>query len=300
MDPTLKSKILSRLKDEISSYPPRMRLVAKYILDHPSDFGLDPVRVTAAKAGVSTYTLVRAAKHLGFDGFEDLRAPFRHALVSTTVFEARPDWIDAHRMKGGLGPVQADNALNALSIVQSSLQRQLPEEIEQAVNVMLAARHVYVTGFRASYALAYYFHYVGRMALPSLQLIPRHMSTAIDELNLSGPKDVMIAISVSPYSRETIEACKFAQQKGLRLILLSDSDVISPDLTPDHVFVASTVSTHHFACFSGLMAVAESLLAALVAKGGTSALERIKSYEDLRDEHAAYWVSPNRRAGPAG
>ncbi len=272
-----------------------MRLVAKYILDHPSDFGLDPVRATASKAGVSTYTLVRAAKFLGFDGFDELRAPFRHALISTTAFEDRPSWIDSHRSSGGLGPVQADNALNTIAIVQSSLERQIPEETEKAIDLMLSARTVYVTAIRASYALAYYFHYVGRMALPTLQLIPRHMNSAIDELNLAGPDDVLIAISVTPYSRETIEACKFAQDRGVKLIMITDSDIISANLHPRHVFVASTLSTHHFGSFSGLMAVSEMLLAALVAKGGDAARERIKSYEDLRDSHAAYWSAQKKR-----
>ncbi len=289
MDPTLKARVLGRLKDEIATYSPRLRVVAKYILDHPSAFGLDPVRVTATKAGVSTYSLVRAAHALGFDSFDDLRAPFRHALVSTTSYESRPDWIDQRRDEGPTGTIQADAALNALSIVQTSLQRQLTDETDRAVELMLGARNVYVTAVRASYGLAYYLHYVGRMALPSLQLIPRHMNSPIDELALSTPQDVMIAITVAPYSRETMEACRFAQSRGVRLLLISDSDIVSPELDPEHVFVATTLSTHHFACFTGLMAVIETLLASLVARGGEPARDRIKSYEDLRDSYAAYW-----------
>ncbi|SLN25779.1 putative HTH-type transcriptional regulator YbbH [Roseovarius albus] len=295
MDPTLKSKTLLQLKIEFSTFPPRMQRVAKYILDNQSDFGLDPVRVTASKAGVSTYTLVRAAKTLGFNGFDDLRAPFRHALVATTAYEERPEWIETQQSEGTLGPVQADSTLNTLSIVQHSLQRLDPVEVERAVETLLNARNVYITAVRASYSLAYYFHYVGRMALPSLQLIPRHMNSALDELTLASSSDVMIAITISPYSRETIEACKFAQSRGVKLIFLTDSDLISPDLIPEHVFAASTVSTHHFACFTGLMGIAESLLAALVSMGGTEARKRIKDYEDLRAANSAYWVRQKKR-----
>lgn len=82
MDPTLKVRTISRLKEELPALTPRLRTVAKYIVDHPADFGLDPIRETARKAGVSTYTLVRMSQQLGFDSFEDLRDPFRHALVS--------------------------------------------------------------------------------------------------------------------------------------------------------------------------------------------------------------------------
>ncbi len=129
------------------------------------------------------------------------------------------------------------------------------------------------------------------MALPSLQLIPRNMNSAIDELNTAKPGDVLIAITIMPYSRETIAACEFAQNRGVKLILITDSDVVSPKLDPEAVLVASTHSAHHFASFGGITAVLETLLALLVKRGGAEAAKRVKSYEELRAQHNAYWVA---------
>lgn len=242
--------------------------MAKYSVDHAADFGLDPIRETARKSGVSTFTLVRMAKWLGFDRFEDLREPFRHALVSTSQMSDPPDWIATLRGGGPTGPTQADAAANSPGIVQRSLERQTIEQMERVVALMLGARNTYLTAVRASYGLACFFHYVGRMALPSLQLIPRHMNNAIDELNAADENDVLFAITFMPYSRETIEACKFAQKRGVKLIILSDSEMISPEFTPDENLIVSAVSTHHFCCCAGAMAVMETLLALLVDVGG--------------------------------
>ena len=101
----------------------------------------------------------------------------------------------------------------------------------------------------------------------------------------------MIAITFTPYSWETIDACKFAVKRGVKLILISDSDVVSSEFQADHTLVASVISTHHFACFSGGMALIENLLALLVQQGGESARKRIKTYEDLRLENNAYWIA---------
>lgn len=289
MDPTLKSRILTQLKSGISDFTPRMQMIAKYILDHPTDFGLDPIRKTADKIGVSTYSLVRAAKTLGFDGFTQLRAPFRHALVAAPLTAPSPRWRESTTYADPIARAHAESSRNAMSIVGASLDRLRSDQIAKASDLMLAARTAYVTAVRSSYAIAYYFHYVGRMALPGLQLIPRHMNSAIDELNSAGPQDVMIAITITPYSRETIDACKFAQSRGVRLILVTDSAVVSPDLNPDVTFEVTTLSTHHFACFTGLMAVIETLLAAMVVRGGPDARDRIESYESLRDSFDAYW-----------
>lgn len=294
MDPTLKNRTISKLKAILPEVSPRLRTVAKYIVDHPSDFGLDPIRETARKCGVSTYTLVRMAERTGFASYDEMREPFRQALVSATTVMERPGWIDSLHGSGDLGQVQAEASMNAMSIVQRSLERQDPERMERVTRMLLEADNVYLTAVRASYALAYYFHYVGRMALPTLQLIPRHMNSAIDELNHAGPGDVMIAISVTPYSRETIEACKFALARGVRLVMVSDSDVISSEFSAHETLVASVITTHHFGCFSGVMAVLETLLALLVDLGGDAARARIKSYEDLRKDNNAYWIAQKK------
>lgn len=296
MDPTLRTRTITSLKKIIPDLSPRLGAAAKYIVDNASDFGLDPIRETARKAGVSTYSLVRLAEKLGFDGYDELREPFRHALVSASAVVDQPDWVSQLRENGKLGQEQADAAINTMAIVQRSLERQSQEQMERVVQILLEANNIYLTAVRASYAFAYYLHYVGRMALPSLQLIPRHMNSPIDELSTVGEGDVMIAISFSPYSRETIEACKYAQSKGVRLIMISDSDVISSDFQTDETLVVSTVSTHHFACYAGVTAVIENLLALLVSKGGDQARSRIQSYEVIRKDHNAYWIAQKNRS----
>lgn len=295
MDTTLKTKIISRLKGEFHDLSPGLKAVAKYIIDNPGDFGLDPIRETARKSGVSTYSLVRMAKYLGLDGFEELRAPFRAALVSGTELSGDLAWVDELAAQGGTGAAQAQATLNTLSIVQRSLHQLDPARAQRVVDMMTDARKVYLTGVRAAYGPAYYFHYVGHMALTSLELIPRHVNSAIDDLTDASDRDVLIVLTFAPYSKETIQACLFAQSKGVKLIMISDSEVIAPDLRPAEVLVVSTVTTHFFGCYVGVMAVIENLLALLVERGGRDAQQRIDAYDMARREAEAYWRRPKKR-----
>lgn len=289
MDPTLKNRVVSALKEAIPDLPKGLRKIAKYIIDHPSDFGLDPIRETARKAGVSTYTLIRLAERMGVSSYDELREPFRQALVSASMNTNQPVWIEGLREQGELGVIQADASANSMAIVQRSLEHQTSAQMQRVVAMLLDADNVYLTGIRASYGLAFYLHYVGRMILPSLHLIPRHMASAIDDLHSAAEGDVMIAITHTPYSRETIEACEFAKSKGVKLILIADSEIISPAFRADEVLIASVLSTHYFGCYTGMMAVIENLLALLVAQGGDKAQQRIQSYETLRQETHVYW-----------
>ncbi|MDU8929595.1 MurR/RpiR family transcriptional regulator [Alisedimentitalea sp. MJ-SS2] len=294
MDPTLKIKIIVSLKEQMKSLSPQMRTAAKYVIDHPTDFGLDSIRDTARKTGVSTYVFVQLSKTMGFTGYREMRQPFRNALVDSPSIQEHSERFEDQMGQGKDGRIYADAARNALSIVTRSLERQQLEELVNIADMLISARSVYLTAVRSSYAVAYYFHYVGRMALPSLQLIPRHMNSAIDDLNDAQTGDVLIAITVTPYSIETIKACEFARKRGVKLLLISDSEIVFPHLDPDHTLVSSVLSTHNFGCFSGMMAAIEVLLSILMDRGGDAAQARIRTYEKLRIENNAYWVAPKK------
>ncbi|MDX1744139.1 MAG: MurR/RpiR family transcriptional regulator, partial [Ruegeria sp.] len=76
------NQVTDRLRRNIGDMPPALQAAAKYIIDNPGDFGLNPIRATATRIGVSSNVLVRLAQRMGFDGFEAFRSPFRNALVT--------------------------------------------------------------------------------------------------------------------------------------------------------------------------------------------------------------------------
>ena len=290
MDATLKARICARLVAEIDAMPPRLRSAAKYIVDNDHDFGLDPIRVSADRIGISANSLVRLAQYLGFDTFDELREPFRRALLEQAEPVQGDTWLGRMSADGGFAAKQAAVAGNEASVVTRSLQRLSPEKAEAALQAMLGARDVYVAATRASYALAYFFHYVGRMALPNLHLVPRHMGSPLEEMMDMDQRDTLIAITFPPYSLETIRALRQANALGAKVILMSDSELIAPGITADVFLHVSTQSTHHFGCYAGAFSVLECLLAHLFRLGGDRAATRVADYQALREELGAYWA----------
>lgn len=269
--------------------PAQLQSATKYIIDHPADFGIDSIRVTAEKIGVSTNVIVRLARHLGFDGFESFRHPFRRNLVTDGEDRLSRDWLTQMSNASGFGSDQAGFSRNELNVVSRSLRQLDPTSVQAAITYMVDANQCFVTATRASYALAYYFHYAGRMAHPGMQLIPRHMGSAIDDLLCTGRSDCLFAITVHPYSADTIRAIRFAKDKGARIILLADSDVIAPGVEPDVSLTVSTRSLHQFSSFSGAMAVLEVLLGHLFAAKGDAGYNRVQDYQKAREDAGAYW-----------
>ena len=287
------ANLTNQLRRDIDHMPPQLQAAAKYVIDNPGDFGIDPIRVTADKIGVSSNVLVRLAHRLGFDGFDALRTPFRQSLVTDREDSLGQDWLARMQTDDDFSAAQAEFARNELNVTTRSLRLMKPDQVKRAISHILEARRCFITATRATYGLANYFHYAGRMAHPRLHLIPRHMGSAIDDLLEADERDCLLAITVRPYSAETIRAMRYARSKGARIVLIADSDVIAPGVQADETLQISTRSMHHFSSFSGAMAILECLLGHLFAAGGDEARRRVEGYQKAREETGAYW-QPSR------
>lgn len=289
MSRTEKARIVERLTRETPGYTKSFAAVAKFVLDNPADFGVSTIRETAEKTGVSTFTLVRMAKALGFETFDGFRAPFRDALVTNSEASTSAQWIEDMRRSGGYASFQADASLSAIGDVSQSLRQLEPAKIEAVADAMLSAKKVYVLGLRASYSLAYYFNYVGEMVLSDMDLIPRQMHSALDDVNFATEEELVFAITFEPHARDTIAACMLAKERGAKLIMLSDSAVPAPGIAADHTLVAASLSGHHFSSYIGGMAIIDALVSVIMAKGGSAVQKRIESYKGMRQRIDAYW-----------
>ena len=290
--------IVARLQRELPELRPALRRAAKFILDHPNEIGLLPIRDAAAQARVSPNTLVRLGQWLGYPTYDHLRHPFREALKQgphTISSQAR--WLQQLGQGEGFAPLYAQMAAASVSNLQRTFSENDPHKLEQAALDLAQARQAYVLGSRSSYSLAHYFFYVGRMAMPNLNLVPRHVSAPFDDLTLVGDQDVVLALSYSPYAKDTLQACEYAKARGARLIAITDSVAAPLVYLADHVFVVPTQSPQYFASAVAIMALLETLLAFVVAQGGQETLDTIATFEKVREEMAVYWSEAERSRG---
>ena len=101
--------ILARLTAELDSFSPQLKKAAGFILDNPNEVGVSSIREISEAAEVTPNTLVRLAKSVGFEGYEELRAPFREQMRAGFVsFTDRVRWLQQVSQSGQLGPLYAD------------------------------------------------------------------------------------------------------------------------------------------------------------------------------------------------
>lgn len=284
------SELGQRLRDIQLSGSASNSAIAEHLLRNPVHGSSQSIEDLAAASGVSTATLSRFARTLGYGGYSELRA----ALADTLQGVLRP----VEKLRGALARQQDDDPFrsslqDSLSNLRATAEGLDPAVIHRVVSRLSSATSVYVMGFGLSAHLA---------ALLTLGLQPfcRQLVNVVEFggtevaagrlMNLES-SDALIAISFPRYAADAIHLTRYAVDRGASILALTDS-VASP-LAPlaDEVLIAH--SSHPVLSSSNVAAllVIEALVTALMVSNGAN----VEKAARLTEAISAYLVTqPDR------
>ena len=287
------SQVLNRLTDEWDALTPEAQKAARYVLEHPNDVGVSTVREIAEAAKVKPNTFVRMARQVGFEGYEDFRAPFRDAIRQGTVsFPDRARWLQDIRKSGDLGGLYADMAEAAIRNVEDTFAGIDAETMKLAAEAIWASRQVFTLGVGVNNANARNFTYLASTGMTQFHAIPRPGSTAVDDLAWADSRDVLIAMSMRPYRTEVIAALEVAREQGMTIIGLSDSPASPIIRAADHGFIVAVDTPQFFPSSVSAIALLETLLSFVIAVASEEIIERVEKFHQRRHKLGIYLEEP--------
>ncbi len=298
------SDVLDRLTVDLPLLSPEAQKAAIFLLENPMEIGVSTVREIAAAAQVKPNTLVRLARALGFDGYDDFRAPFRDAIRNgPPAFESRARWLQDLRAEGRLGDLYADTVQTALRNIEDTFAGITPDTLAAAAEAIWTAQHVYTLGVGVNNANARNFTYLASTGMIQFHAIPRPGNTALDDLAFAGSHDVLIAMTSKPYRTEVLDAVSVARDQGVTLIGISDSPA-SPILhAAQHRFIAHCDSPQFFPSSVATIALLETLLSFVIAAASPDIVERVEMFHARRFALGLYNEPPKTtsdRIPPSG
>ena len=285
--------ILERLADELPDLTPEARKAATYVLENPRDVGVSTVREIAEAAKVKPNTVVRMARQVGFEGYEDFRAPFREASRRGAAdFPDRARWLQEIRKTGDLGGLYADMVREVLDNIEETFAEISTRDLKAAAEAIWAARRVFTLGVGVNNSVARNFTYLASTGMTEFHAIPRPGSTPVDDLAWADAHDVLIAVTCKPYRSEVVEAVRIAREQGIRIIALSDS-LASPIIREaDHAFVVSVDTPQFFPSSVSIVALLETLLSFVIAVASDEIVERVETFHKRRHQLGLYYKEP--------
>lgn len=286
-------QVLERLTEEWDALTPEAQKAARYVLENPNDVGVSTVREIAEAANVKPNTFVRMARQVGFEGYEDFRAPFREAIRKGAVsFPDRARWLQDIRKSGDLGGLYADMVEGAIRNLEETFAGIDSEALKAAAEAIWESRQVFVLGVGVNNANARNFTYLASTGMVQFHAIPRAGSTPTDDLAWADKRDVLIAMSMRPYRSEVVAALNVAREQGLTIIGLSDSPASPIIRAADHGFVVAVDTPQFFPSSVSTIALLETLLSFVIAVASDEIVDRVETFHRRRHQLGIYMEEP--------
>lgn len=221
--PTGRRDLVARLRGLTPSLVPSQRRVATCILRDPASVAAQTISELARAAQTSETTVLRLCHELGLKGYRDLRV----ALATESGREQ--ERADGNREIGS--DIGRDDDLDAIIATITYTDRQAIADtarildrgaMAEAVRLTAGARRVDMVGVGASAVVALDLQQkLHRIGLIAYAWHDTH--AALTAAALLGPSDVVIGVSHSGATLDTIDAIREAGARGARTIALTSA-----------------------------------------------------------------------------
>jgi DNA-binding MurR/RpiR family transcriptional regulator len=281
---TIATGVVALLRSLLSSLQPAERRVADYVLDHPEDVTLASVNDVAAAAGTSSATVVRLCQSIGLRGFQHLKIALAHDLAprrELRISQLSPASTHAAILEG-VATAARDGLLSIADTVD-------PAAFTRAVDLLAAARRVLAVGIGSSSAVAQDFVY--RLATVGGD-VEGPVDAHLQELraHLLGPRDVLLAVSASGSTRETVETTRVAAATGASTIAVTSFRRSPLAEVADVALVAGgpqllAIRTESMTSRLVHLAVLDALVVALALGAGDRSGPALDAVDDVASRH---------------
>ena len=279
--------LLDTLRKSVPNLTPKLQQVAKVILDQPNLIATNSMRAIATLADVTPPTMIRFAREMGFDSYDSFKEVFRTS-VHEQDFVGRADWLRQTSENDGIASI-LQNSAEASDFNNRHFYQTLDmDTICEAADLILGARSVFVVSAGGVHSIASYLHYVGKMAVPQMQLAGTGGGGLVESLIPIQKDDVVITLAYNPYARYGIEATQFALSRGAKLVYFTDSNVAPLASEATVLLLQKTDSPQFFPSMVSVMSAVETLISVIVARSGDSAISSIAEYSEIRRKSNFY------------
>ncbi|MCF8481092.1 MAG: MurR/RpiR family transcriptional regulator [Rhodospirillum sp.] len=275
--------VAERIRARFDDLTRAERQLANTILENYPVSGLGSITTVAEASGVSTPTVARMAKKLGFGGFPDLQGALRGELEATisSPISKHDRWAenapDTHILNR-FADVVMDNMRQSL--------RNIGTETFDSVARLLTDpdRTIHTVGGRISRSLADYFYTHMQVIRGGVTLVAPNSNTWPHYVLNMKPGDVLVAFDVRRYEHDIIRLAEMATGRGVDVVLFTDQWGSPAAKYAKHAFRARIEAPSAWDSSAVTLFLLEALIAAVQNAMWSETHTRMKDLEELFDQ----------------
>ena len=258
----------------------------KYISENYDKAAFMTASKLGENVGVSESTVVRFATEMGFKGYPELQKELQQMIKSKLTA--------VQRMEVSSNLIGEDDAIKKvlngdIELIRDTLESVSDVEFKSAVETINRAKKIYILGVRSSAALASFLYFYLNPVFENVVLVDTSSgSEMFEQMFRISEDDVCVAISFPRYSKQTINALRFINDRGTKIIAITDSDVSPIAEYADTLLVAKSDMVSVVDSLVAPLSLINALIVALTFSRREEVYNNFNRLESIWDEYQVY------------
>jgi DNA-binding MurR/RpiR family transcriptional regulator len=243
-------EIKEKIREKYNDLPKNQKKMADYFIDNFDSIPFLSVQEVSKETGISVASVVRFAQSTGFSGYSELRDAIAESLQSQLSGKMIFPLFDKRKVEEDLLTAVANQDIKNINDTLTLIER---DNFTKAVKEIGKADRVFTAGLGISYLLAEILAYQLTQVGIDASVFKHDYTIFHEQIMFLNKKDLVIAFSFPPYSKETIEACEYAGSKGIKIISITNKEASPVTLYSDINLVVQSENmlyTNSFAAIS--------------------------------------------------
>ncbi len=271
------SDFLTNLNQHFDSFTHSQKLTANYLTDHMTEFAFSTLESLAEKIDVSTTTIIRFSRVLGYKGFSEMQRDIQSELKQKESLPGRladmPAISDNHLLR--------ESFENDMKNIRMTLEVQRDEDLRKAIEIISGAKNIYVLGMRSSFAVAHYMASQLGEIKKHVNLIQSIGMIYPEEIVGAGEGDVCIAYLFPRYSKVAATMISWLREHGARVVLITSMNYGAVSSYGDVILPCAISSVTYKNSFAAPLCLTNYMIAALAKQNYDEAKEVLSRTESI-------------------
>ena len=257
------NNILDLISEHYSSFTRSQKLVANYISDNLSNVAFCTLEDLAPKIGVSTTTLIRFARAVGYSGYSELQQEIQTSIIGKSSLPNRYSTATSN-----IHPDQLllDSFQTDIENINETLAHLDRAVLDRTVSSIVDAKTVYTLGMRGAFSLAHITASRLGQIRENVRLIQAIGDIYPEEIGGAGKGDLCIAYMFPRYSKMTAKLVHEFKNRGVFVIIITSMQY-EPIKTYGDIIIPCAIKSISFkSSFTAPLCLINYLIAAIAMK----------------------------------
>lgn len=282
----MKNFILSKVDLTDKKLSKGHKKLVQYITDNYDKAAFMTASKLGETVGVSESTVVRFATEIGFKGYPELQKELQRMIKSKLTAVQRMEV--SSNLIGEQDAIK--KVLNGdIELIRKTLDSVSSSEFSKAVETINSAKRIYILGVRSSAALASFLYFYLNPVFENVVLVDTSSASEMfEQMFRIGENDVCVAISFPRYSKQTINALRFINDRRTKIIAITDSDDSPIAEYADTLLVAKSDMVSVVDSLVAPLSLINALVVAVTFSRREEVYNNFNKLESIWDEYQVY------------